>query len=217
MFYCSSQAIVLGKEEFSESDLFFIFFSQKTGRIKVLAKGARKINAKLKPFLKIGNLVNLELVFKNQYRLLGVELIDNFSSLRKNFEYLFRVISDLEFAKEMIIFTEKDESLWKLLFSYLKVANLLAKKKSKENLIVSSLFFKIKLINLLGFLPSFEEFVSLEKIKSEEKKLFLPLWQARNFSELVKICQKTIKKENLPFLEKKINSYLKKIKKKVYE
>ena len=183
MFYCSSQAIVLGKEEFSESDLFFIFFSQKTGRIKVLAKGARKINAKLKPFLKIGNLVNLELVFKNQYRLLGVELIDNFSSLRKNFEYLFRVISDLEFAKEMIIFTEKDESLWKLFFSYLKVANLLAKKESKENLIISSLFFKIKFINLLGFLPSFEEFVYLEKIKGEEKKLFLPFWQEKNFSE----------------------------------
>ncbi len=214
MFYGNTLAIVLKKNETRDTDLDFVFFTKKFGKLNVFAQGARKINAKLSGHLLLGNFVNLEIVVKSKPRLIGAELIDDFFYLRKNDFALWKMLSDLDFFGRLIVSPEKDLKIWNLLLNYLRVVNFLSRKKASDNyILLASLFLKINLIDLLGYFPSLEEIKKIKDFSIFQKKIIYFLFQKRNFSELFvdnSEREKSFKKNNLEKLDFQIKKYFSK-------
>ncbi len=218
MLYVNTLAIVLKKEEKQEIDTSFIFYTKKFGKLNVFAKGAKKINAKLSPHLLVANLVRMELVIKSYPRLIGAELKDNFSFIRKNDFALWSTLENLYIFDQLIVSPEKDLKIWNLLLNYLNVSNFLLKKgKGNGYLLLVSLFFKINLISLLGYSLSLEALEKNTKITDKQKKIVQFLVKKDNYSELFSQTEKKtdyIYKKNEEEL-KKLNLNLKKYLKKV--
>ncbi len=214
MFYVDTLAIVLKKEERQDMDFSFVFFTEKFGKLDVFAKGARKINAKLSPHLLLGNFVNLEIVVKTKPRLIGAEVKNNFSFMRKNDFALWQVANDLEFFNKLIVSPEKDLKIWKLLLNYLKIIDFLSKRHSDGFYIsLASLFFKINLVNLLGYFPDLEEIKKTKEFNTLQKKIIYFLAKKNNFTDLFSSKIKQTEKFNKKELEKfnrKIKNYFNK-------
>ncbi|MBW1783927.1 MAG: DNA repair protein RecO [Deltaproteobacteria bacterium] len=97
-----SPAIIMRTWEFGESDLMVSFFTSKEGRLKGVAKGARKSRKRFANCLDLFCLTHLEYERKGEkelYFLLSGKLMDAYPGLRSDFSYL-------SLASYMIEFTE---------------------------------------------------------------------------------------------------------------
>lgn len=77
-----TQAIILKKDPFGESNILVAAFTEKYGKIRFLAQSARKEGAKLKGHLEPGTLAFLGFVAgKNMYRLVEADTVAMFPSI----------------------------------------------------------------------------------------------------------------------------------------
>lgn len=82
-----TQAIILKKDFSGEADLLITAFSEKYGKIRLLAQGARKESAKLKGHLEPGTYALLGFVAgKNIYRLTETDTIESFPDTSQSFK-----------------------------------------------------------------------------------------------------------------------------------
>lgn len=80
-------AIILKKDPFGEADILVTAFSEKYGKIRLLAQGARKEGAKLKGHLGLGTYAFLGFVAgKNMYRLTEADTVAVFPSIAQSFK-----------------------------------------------------------------------------------------------------------------------------------
>lgn len=78
-------AIILKKDPFGEADVLITAFSEKYGKIRLLAQGARKESAKLKGHLEPGTYALLGFVAgKNIYRLTEADTIETFPDITQS-------------------------------------------------------------------------------------------------------------------------------------
>ena len=86
-----SPSIIMRVKEFGESDLLIIFLAADKGRLKGIAKGARKSRKRFSNCLDLFCLVNLEYEQKRKgdfHFLHSCKLLHSFSGLRSDFSYL---------------------------------------------------------------------------------------------------------------------------------
>jgi len=151
---------VLGEETFQENDKIFFCFTKDFGKIELLAKGIRKIKAKLKMAMQLFSQVKIEFIRgKNFYILTDACLIKDYSNIKKSFRR----------AKKMSLFCflllcflggeEKDENLWKLLEEIFE--DFEKESLEKEELVF--LYFILNLTSLFGFCPQIQECVLCQK------------------------------------------------------
>lgn len=82
-----TQAIILKKSPSGEADLLVTAFTEKYGKIRLLAQGARKEGAKLKGHLEPGTYGSLGFVAgKNIYRLTETDTIESFPRISQSFK-----------------------------------------------------------------------------------------------------------------------------------
>ncbi len=99
---CMSPAIIMRVKEFGESDLLVTFFTYDRGRLKGVAKGARKSRRRFPNCLDLFCLASLEYEPRRKGDLCflhSCKLVEGFSGLRSNF-------SSLSLASYMIELTE---------------------------------------------------------------------------------------------------------------
>lgn len=143
--------IILDKKDIGETDRLYTIFTLESGKIKALAKGVRKVTAKL-----AGNLENFTLadigIVKNQGtgKIISSIVESNFLNLRDNFETLSRALENVRIFNQSVQFEEKDERLFFLLKEYLEALDNLS-ENTEEKIETVSLGFIFKLLEALGY------------------------------------------------------------------
>lgn len=91
-----TRALILRREERGEADVLVTALAEDFGKIRLLAQGARKHQAKLKGHLEPGSLASISFVVgKNGYRLTTAELKNFFLPLRRSLPKLRALYSVL--------------------------------------------------------------------------------------------------------------------------
>lgn len=99
-------AIVLKRNNFSDTDRFITVFSRERGKIDLLAKGVRKLHSKKRSSLEIGNLVKLHCVQGKKTPLITqAELITTFSSSKSSLTQITQAYQILEIVDSLTVET----------------------------------------------------------------------------------------------------------------
>jgi DNA repair protein RecO (recombination protein O) len=95
-----AEAIVLKKRQLLQQDFVITLFTKELGKIKVIAKGIKKLTSRRAPHLETGNLINVVLSQKSEpHYLQQTELTSAFSAIKDdtdkmNYAYVFFFILD---------------------------------------------------------------------------------------------------------------------------
>jgi len=147
-------AVVLRREDIFEADRLYHLYTEDFGRIRVIAGGVRKNNAKLTGHLEPFNLIWVELMAKKGGDLFITTALSETNILGENASpnqiALFTKMSD--FILKMLKGQEKDEALWNFIIESFWAAKNLETASDK---FLSE--FKSGFIKLMGFGADFEE------------------------------------------------------------
>ena len=101
-----TQAIVIKSINLSESDRLVTFFTKNYGKVKCVAKGARKAKncfwGSLEPMSLI-HLIYFGKETQSLYRLNHADIIESFQSIRDDFAKLYKGVYFLELIDSMIL------------------------------------------------------------------------------------------------------------------
>lgn len=195
-------ALVLSKKEVGETDRLYTLYTREQGKIRVMAKGVRKPEAKL-----AGQLENFTLVqiiinkTRGTGRVASAVADDVFASLRSDYETLLSVSQSVSILEKFVDMEEPDEALFLLLKTYLtEVDQLVATKKENQVRLLSQVFL-LQLFSHLGYHIETAVCVqSGERLKPGERHFFSPKAggilneeESRNFPGSFFVAENTIK------------------------
>lgn len=144
--------IVLGKYNVGEADRVYTIYTLEKGKIKALAKGVRKSQARLAGNLENFSLVDLAIAKgRGTGKITGSIVENNFKNLRGNLEALRNVFEAVKILDELTGLEEKDAAIFNLLESYLETANEASLKKQEEKISLITQGFILKSLGLLGY------------------------------------------------------------------
>ncbi|MFH1759227.1 MAG: DNA repair protein RecO [Patescibacteria group bacterium] len=135
-----TEAIVLEREDLREQDSRITFYTKELGRVSAKATSARKITSRLSSHLEPLNLINLRLVYKNNFQIVDALTLNRFTNWRQSGN-LLQVLDLLDFVKNMTADGDSDYQLWALLKA------TLYSPKIDYNLILKVLGFDHKFAN----------------------------------------------------------------------
>jgi len=170
-----TNAVVLKREDIFEADRLYYLYTEDFGKVRAIAGGVRKINAKLTGHLEPFNLVWVELMTKKGGDLFITTALSEISLLENNTSpnqiSLFVKMSD--FALKMLRGQEKDKAIWNfILDSFLAAGKLersadpperLASSSQPDEVILAGRAgkflndYKSGFIKIMGFGDNFEE------------------------------------------------------------
>lgn len=143
--------IVLGKYDVGETDRIYVIYTLEQGKIRVLAKGVRKMQAKLAGSLENFNLADI-LVARNKGmgKIKSAIVENNFSNIKNNLELLEKVFQVVGIFGRLMEDEQKDEEAFFLLAQYLQMMN----EKNEDDFLrfrVITQGFLHQLFSLLGY------------------------------------------------------------------
>jgi DNA repair protein RecO (recombination protein O) len=153
------QSIVLDYQPFREYDILFTFFSRDNGKIKAVAKGAKRMNAKLRGCLEIGNEVQIMVARgRNIMHLAACDTIAVHHSLRKDLQktLLWQVL--IEVITTSTVPENAEHDVYTLLSNWPKFLNDNFCDIPKRNLIITYLVIW-KYLSSIGLSPQLSECV----------------------------------------------------------
>lgn len=143
-----TEAIVLKSADAGEVDRLLTIYSKELGKVRILAKGVKKIESKLRYSIEPFSYVQLILIEgRSFYILKDAVLIDQFLGVKRDLKKLVVAQKIREIIDQAIVGQEKDEDVWDLI--------LRTFKKINQELIELSIvkeFFK-NLVVFLGYDP----------------------------------------------------------------
>jgi len=143
-----TEAIVLKSVDAGEVDRLLTIYSKELGKVRILAKGVKKIESKLRYSIEPFSYVQLILIEgRSFYILKDAVLIDQFLGVKRDLKKLVVAQKIREIIDQAIVGQEKDEDVWDLI--------LRTFKKINQELIELSIvkeFFK-SLVVFLGYDP----------------------------------------------------------------
>ncbi len=172
----SMLSFVVGRNDWREYDQIVSLYTLELGKVEVLARGVKKILSKNSAFLEPGNLVEAEVIPGKELNHLGsVQVVDGFSGLRRS-EFGNTILSfSLYIFSNFITHQEKDERVFKLVYSWLNFLN----KNETDSVVFALDVFVVKFLSVLGFDISGEEKVGKE-IKKDLELITSNNWEIIN-------------------------------------
>jgi DNA repair protein RecO len=150
---------VIGRNDWREYDQIVSLYTLELGRIEVLARGVKKILSKNSAFLELGNLIEAEIIPGKELNHLGsVQVIKDFFDLRKIVVGNTVLVSSLHILSSFVTHQEKDERIFKLVYSWLDFLN---NEETPLNIFLLDIFV-VKLLAALGF-----DISTMEKAEKE--------------------------------------------------
>lgn len=142
------EAVILQVRPYGEADLMVEFFSAQSGRMRGMAKGAKKSKKRFVHCLETLNRVKLDLFEKQNLSLVRIdqgELIDPFPGIRKDFKKWGYGAYFCEMIKELFAVGDANRPVFELLCQSLQ---LLDQEKGDHNVFA---IFQIRLLQLAGY------------------------------------------------------------------
>ena len=151
-----TRAIVLKSINLSDSDRLVTFMTENYGKVKCVAKGARKVKNRfwgsLEPMSHI-HLIYFGKENQNLYRLNQADIIESFQSVREDFGKLYKGVYFLELIDSMILEGHQDQRIFILL------QQTLTALKSQTDLDPLIRLFEVRLLSLSGYKPQIDHCV----------------------------------------------------------
>ncbi len=171
--------IILGHKNFGEADKLIYLYNQELGKVKAIAKGARRITSRFTGHLETLNMVNCSLYFGPKNIIIReIITIENFAPLRRNLNSAASAMQIAEITNRIVYENQTPENLLRLLEKTI----LHLAKTSRPNLI--ALAYIIKLMDKSGLIPDFKTV----KTKITPKYLkFLNFLQHQSLSQIERI------------------------------
>jgi DNA repair protein RecO (recombination protein O) len=149
----STDAFILKRSRYGESDQIVVFYTLKLGKISAVAKGAlrsqKRFGGRLEPFMllciSLKQAENKELLF-----LQGCEIKERFRNILENLRRIAIAASGLEICREFTPDRVPDSNLFKEVKCFLEGLD------SSSQVQEIFLRFKLKVLTLLGFQPRLE-------------------------------------------------------------
>jgi DNA repair protein RecO (recombination protein O) len=162
-----TEAVVLRHSDWGEADRLLTIYSREQGKLRAVAKGARKMRSRKAGHLEPFTRVNLQLARGRDLLIVTqAETVDLYLSLREN---LLRVGYAAYVIELLDRFTYEEDSnplLYRLL------TDTLARLNVEDTLVLAIRFYEIRLLDLLGYRPQLFHCVSCEAEIQPEDQYF---------------------------------------------
>lgn len=168
--YYKTLGFVLKSEERGEANQLFTVFTEKFGKIKILARGIRKIKSKLRSNFQIFSLCEIEFIQGKSYKTLtDTVVIDNFSEINKDLEKLKITYHISKTLDDLIKGQEPDEKIWRLL------RETLDRLSEDEKTGTIYYYFLWRILGKLGYKPELYSCLLCHNRLRQEKLYFSPM------------------------------------------
>ena len=156
-----TRAIVLKSMNLSESDRLITFMTENHGKVKCVAKGARKAKNQFWGSLEPMSLIHLIYFGREHqslFRLNHSDIIESFQTIRDDFDKLYTGIYFLDLIDAMILEGHWEPKVFVLLYQVLAALNQQTELEPLRRL------FEIRLLSISGYKPQLEHCVLCRKI-----------------------------------------------------
>lgn len=161
-----TRGIILKRSNFSEADRIVTILTSEYGKIRVLAKGSRKIKSKLAGHLELYCLSSLILAEgRNLDIITDAKITKCYLNLRKNLSATHVANYLAEVVDKMLPEEENHLEIFELLEELLDEVNA-------ENSALLIPYFELKLLSYLGYEPQIYHCVACKKELKDEKNFF---------------------------------------------
>ena len=148
-----TRGFVIKKIDRGEADQVFVIFTKDFGRLRLLARAARKIKSKLRGGLKLFSLSEIEFIQGKTYKTLtDAQTVKNFDRVSKSLIRLKTACKIGEILNSLVKEEERDENIWNLIGETFKKLNDDPLKAIQAPLVYYYFFWN--LIDLIGYRPS---------------------------------------------------------------
>jgi DNA repair protein RecO (recombination protein O) len=150
MSHFKTNAIVIGSIHYGESDKIVTFFTEDFGKIKGIAKGARRSKKRFQNALGLFSYIRLIFFDREGMGLVraeGCDLLNAFPKIREDLKKIYYGNYYLELVNEMAGERETNREAFDLLLSFL--SNLEEGEPEEEGLRM----FEIRMLSLFGYRP----------------------------------------------------------------
>ncbi|MFA7685267.1 MAG: DNA repair protein RecO [Candidatus Gracilibacteria bacterium] len=177
----TTKCIVLGHKDLSENDKFVFLYNDEFGKIKAVAKGARKITSKFTGHLETLNICTIELYFGPKNILITeITTDENFRNVKENLETLSSALQIAEITDKLLYENQTLENLIKLIEK--TIFHLGTTKKP----LLISIAYIIKLLDRIGIIPDFKAIENEFNLEGKYRKFFEYL-KTKSLTEIEKI------------------------------
>ncbi len=132
-------AIILNKRNVGETDRIYTMYSLEGGKIKSVAKGVRKPQAKLAASLESITLADVAIVrSRGLGKITGSIVENNFTALKKDENALLNIFAVFHLFDKLVDFENPDRIVFGLLQEYLESVEKCARSKDKEKYLLTA-------------------------------------------------------------------------------
>jgi DNA repair protein RecO (recombination protein O) len=147
-----TQAIVLNKSDVREHDRLFSLYTKNLGKVRVLAKGVRRIKSKMAGHLEPFGFLAVKIVNgRGASQISNVETLERYQNIVKNLELIKLAAANLNLVDVLVKEGSCDLGILKLLESILSASD--DPNKSLEEKKFLSAIFQWQLVSHLGHRP----------------------------------------------------------------
>ncbi|OWK26934.1 MAG: DNA repair protein RecO [Parcubacteria group bacterium GW2011_GWA2_38_13b] len=150
-----TQGIIINEEERGESDRVLTVFTENFGKIRLYARGSRKIKSKLAGRLALFNHANIYFIRgKKREIITDAYILNNFVNTRQNLDRIKIAFYVGNLIDNLVVASECDKKLWTAISWIFE--NIERGVIYNENNVFLRLF-EIKTLEYLGYLPDFSK------------------------------------------------------------
>ncbi len=159
-------AIILSRKDFGETDRLISAFSLEEGKIKILAKGSRKLKSKMAGHIEPFSVGKYFLATgKSFFILAGADKLNTHEKIISDIE-LYKDASYICELVELLIEQEKNEAIFNLLKDTLAIIEKAS--QTKREIIIR--YFEYNLLSFLGYEPELTRCKKCRTTLKEQKK-----------------------------------------------
>jgi len=141
----SFKGFIIGKRDLEENNVLLSILTEKHGKLRVKAKGLKRITSKRIGVLETGNLVKGKIFSKGDFLVLGeVEVIFQPLAIRNNLVSCGMLLAMCELVARLL--PEKEENQWVYHLFWETMLQL-----GKQPRVETMINFEVKLLQLLGY------------------------------------------------------------------
>lgn len=164
------EAVVLRHTDWGEADRLLVLYTRELGKVRAIAKGARKMRSRkaghLQPFTRV---VLLLAKGRDLWIVTQAEMQDSFQPLRENLLKTAYVSYVVEILDRFIYEEGESQGIYRLLVRTLK------RISEEEDAYLAVRYFEIRMLDFLGFRPDLFHCVSCGKEIQPEDQYFSAL------------------------------------------